>query len=76
MGPRKIGGKLDGTTIIVAIGGSDTHCLDGIDTTHLLDDDLQSFYTSVYIIFNLIITTRLNGGCGLDVATGINDSEY
>ena len=73
--PLKVGSKLDGAAIVVTVGSSDTHGLDLVDAAALLNNRLQGSYTSVYILLGRGIALRLDGCCGLDFATAVNDTE-
>ena len=75
--PLKVGSELNSTIIIVAVRSTDTHSLNLIDTTNLVDDNLQSLNRSVYIRLRVVaITLCLDRCSGLDVATAINDAKY
>ena len=74
--PRQVGGKLDGTVIIVAVGGADAHRLDLVDTAHLLDDGLQGLDTSVDVGLGRLEATGLDGGGCLDVAACVDNTKH
>ena len=66
---------LDVAGIVVGIWRANTHGLDFVDTSHLVDDNLQGFNGSVDVCLTCFITLGFDGGCSLDVATAVNDAE-
>ena len=74
--PWQVRGKFYGAVVIVPVGRTDTHGLDFLNATYLVDNHLQSIYTGVDIVFYLFIAARFDSRCGLDVTTGIYDAEY
>ena len=75
MAPREVWRKLYGTFIIVTIGRSNTHCLNLLDTSHLLNDGLQCLNTSIDIVLYFLEALGLNSSCCLNLASTIHDTE-
>ncbi len=74
--PLKVRSKLDSAVIVVAVRRTDTHSLNLIYATNLVDDNLQSLNRSVDISLNIVaIALSLDSSSGLDVATAVNNTE-
>lgn len=67
---------LDVTSVIVGIRCTNTHGLDLVDTAHLVDDNLKGIDCCIHISLASLITLGLDGCCGLDVATTVNDTKH
>ena len=76
MSPGQVGCELNRTIIIIGIRSTDTHRLDGVNATHLLDDGLQSGNGSIDVCLGSGKAARLDGRSSLDFTTRINDSEH
>ena len=75
LAPNEVGSVLDVASVVICVGCADTHGLDFFNATHLVDDNLQSLDGCIDVFLTCLITLGLDGSCGLDVATAVNDTE-
>ena len=75
--PLEVRSELDGAVVVVAVRSADTHSLDLADATYLVDDDLQSVYSCVYVSLNVVAISLGLDSCGsLNFTTAVNDTKH
>ena len=75
--PLEVRSELDGAVVVVAVRSADTHSLDLADAAYLVDDDLQSVYSCVYVSLNVVAISLGLDSCGsLNFTTAVNDTKH
>ena len=74
--PGQVGGVLDGAPVVVGVGRADAHGLDGVESAHGLDDGHEGVDGVTHVVFHAVVAAGLDGGGGLDFATGVHDAEH
>ena len=74
--PRKVGSKLDGTRIIVAVGGTHADTLDFIFSAIGFEQGKQVLANFVHVCFHFRISARLDRAACNHRSTRIYNAEY